>query len=59
MKENQKDIYYITGESKDVVSTSSFVERLKKRGFEVNIALLLCSDKFPMCVLSNIMLFIS
>merc|ERR1712168_345711 len=35
MKETQKDIYYITGESKDVVSTSSFVERLKKRGFEV------------------------
>merc|ERR1711970_91189 len=35
MKENQKDIYYITGESKDVVSTSSFVETLKKRGFEV------------------------
>merc|ERR1711874_53751 len=35
MKENQKDIYIITGESKDVVSTSSFVERLKKRGFEV------------------------
>merc|ERR1712025_920096 len=35
MKENQKDIYYITGESRDVVSTSSFVERLKKRGFEV------------------------
>merc|ERR1712116_51668 len=35
MKENQKDIYYITGESKEVVSTSSFVERLTKRGFEV------------------------
>merc|ERR1712059_13951 len=35
MKENQKDIYYITGESKDVVGTSSFVETLKKRGFEV------------------------
>merc|ERR1719206_313093 len=35
MKENQKDIYYITGESKDVVSASSFVERLKKRGLEV------------------------
>merc|ERR1719376_1928167 len=34
MKENQKDIYYITGESKDVVSTSSFVERLRKAGFE-------------------------
>ena len=37
MKENQKDIYFITGESKDVVSTSSFVERLKKRGFEVTL----------------------
>merc|ERR1711929_67701 len=28
-------IYYITGESKDVVGSSSFVERLKKRGLEV------------------------
>jgi len=35
MKESQKDIYYITGESKEVVSASSFVERLKKRGMEV------------------------
>jgi len=35
MKENQKDIYYITGESKDVVAASAFVERLKKRGLEV------------------------
>ena len=35
MKENQKDIYYITGESKDIVAHSSFVERVKKRGFEV------------------------
>merc|ERR1712092_10864 len=34
MKENQKDIYYITGESKDVVGSSAFVERLKKRGLE-------------------------
>merc|ERR1712242_64885 len=34
MKENQKDIYYITGESKEVVSASAFVERLKKRGLE-------------------------
>merc|ERR1711975_67999 len=33
MKENQKDIYYITGESKDVVGSSS-VETLKKRGLE-------------------------
>jgi molecular chaperone HtpG len=35
MKENQKDIYYITGESKEAVSQSAFVERLKKRGLEV------------------------
>merc|ERR1712038_397300 len=35
MKENQKDIYYITGESKDSVQNSAFVERLTKRGFEV------------------------
>jgi len=35
MKENQKDIYYITGESKEIVSNSAFVERVKKRGFEV------------------------
>jgi len=35
MKENQKHIYYITGESRDVVSTSAFVERVLKRGYEV------------------------
>ncbi|SRR6266404_4485573 len=35
MKENQKHIYYITGESKDQVSNSAFVERVKKRGCEV------------------------
>lgn len=35
MKENQKDIYYITGESRDIVASSSFVEKVKKRGFEV------------------------
>jgi len=35
MKENQKSIYYITGENKESVETSSFVERLKKRGYEV------------------------
>ncbi|XP_026680523.1 heat shock protein 83-like [Diaphorina citri] len=35
MKENQKQIYYITGETKDQVANSSFVERVKKRGFEV------------------------
>merc|ERR1711994_831279 len=35
MKENQKDIYYITGVNREVVASSSFVERLKKRGLEV------------------------
>uniref|UniRef100_A0A8D8TUR4 Heat shock protein HSP 90-alpha 1 n=1 Tax=Cacopsylla melanoneura TaxID=428564 RepID=A0A8D8TUR4_9HEMI len=35
MKENQKHIYYITGENKDMVAHSAFVERVKKRGFEV------------------------
>lgn len=35
MKENQKSIYFITGENKDQVASSSFVERVKKRGFEV------------------------
>merc|ERR1712242_381857 len=35
MKENQKDIYYITGENKEIVAQSAFVERLKKRGLEV------------------------
>merc|ERR1712002_1349864 len=35
MKENQKQIYYITGESKETVPNSAFVERVKKRGFEV------------------------
>merc|ERR1712038_843547 len=34
MKENQKDTYYITGESREVVGSSSFVETLKKRGLE-------------------------
>jgi molecular chaperone HtpG len=35
MKENQKDIYYITGESKEIVAVSAFVEKVKKKGFEV------------------------
>merc|ERR1719229_1578905 len=35
MKENQKDIYFITGENREVVAQSAFVERLKKRGLEV------------------------
>ncbi|KAB7502737.1 putative heat shock protein HSP 90-alpha A4 [Armadillidium nasatum] len=35
MKDSQKHIYYITGESRDQVSNSAFVERVKKSGFEV------------------------
>ena len=35
MKDNQTQIYYITGESREQVSNSAFVERVKKRGFEV------------------------
>jgi len=35
MKEGQKDIFFITGESKQAVSNSPFIESLKKRGYEV------------------------
>ena len=35
MKDGQKDIFYITGETRSAVASSPFIEGLKKKGYEV------------------------
>jgi len=35
MKEGQKDIFYVTGENKQAISSSPFIESLKKKGYEI------------------------
>lgn len=35
MKEGQKDIFFITGENKQSVAVTPFVESLKKKGYEI------------------------
>merc|ERR1712076_229320 len=47
MKDGQKDIYFITGESVEIVKNSAFVERVTKRGFEV---LYMCEPIDEYCV---------
>uniref|UniRef100_A0A0N4ZRK2 Heat shock protein 90 n=1 Tax=Parastrongyloides trichosuri TaxID=131310 RepID=A0A0N4ZRK2_PARTI len=47
MKEGQTSIYFITGESIEIVAKSSFVERLVRKGYEV---MFLCDPIDEYCV---------
>uniref|UniRef100_A0A0K0DSJ7 Heat shock protein 90 n=1 Tax=Strongyloides stercoralis TaxID=6248 RepID=A0A0K0DSJ7_STRER len=47
MKEGQNAIYFITGESIEIVSKSSFVERLVRKGYEV---IFMCDPIDEYCV---------
>jgi molecular chaperone HtpG len=50
MPESQKDIYYMTGESIDMMKTSPYLEKLKEKGYEV----LLMSDPVDEWVLNSL-----
>ena len=50
MPEAQKDIYYMTGESLDIMKTSPYLEKLKEKGFEV----LLFTDPVDEWVLNSL-----
>lgn len=56
MKKGQKDIFYITGSSKEQLEKSPFLERLKKKNYEVG----LCTICFHWLLLelSNTRIFI-